>query len=150
MEAEFHDFAAGDAAHAGVGPANTVRRSPLPKNEWDHPHMKAEYRGGNLGISIVGATDGETLLEKLQSLMTLCQSEKHLHLDLSLTEDLDQLALNAVVVVLRDQGHKFQSLTLSGLPSWASGRLRKTRPEHLLGRNWTGAFDQGVASFCRC
>lgn len=112
--------------------------------------LKVERRRQEMAIIMQGSADVDTLLESLLALIRLSRGDEALHLDLTQFQGIDQLALSALVVVLRDQGGKFQRLTLSGLPAWANGRLSDTGAEDLLGRRWSGDFAPGVVSFYRC
>lgn len=128
--------------------------SPIMKSERPNLRLSVAHYGEQLVISLQGAAEGETILERLLALITeligSSESNEHLRLDLSLAEGLDQLAISALVVVLREQGDKFRRLTLSGLPPWAGDRLMKTGAQDLLGRRWSGSFALDTASFYRC
>lgn len=123
--------------------------SPATGAAKDNLRLKVEPRRQEMAIIMQGFVQADTLLERLLALVKLSRGDERLHLDLTQAEGIDQLALSALVVVLRNQGGKFQRLTVSGLPSWASGRLFNTGAENLLGRNWSGNFAPGMVSFYR-
>lgn len=124
--------------------------SALHNHDQNRLRIKAKYRPEELTISLCGDADGAALLGRLQALISLAHSHRHLALDLSLVEDLDHLSLSALLVALRHQDNKFPLITFSGLPVWATQRLMITDPEDLLGYRWKVSIGPGTALFSHC
>jgi ABC-type transporter Mla MlaB component len=120
-----------------------------PKPAEGQLKLTVEQSRRELAIIMQGSADAATLMETLTSLIRHYRGEEGLHLDLTQARGIDHLTLSALVVVLRNQGRRFQRLTLSGLPTWASGRLFSTGAENLLGRKWSENFAPGMVSFYR-
>ena len=128
-----------------AGPAGTQKLEAMAGKM----HLRAEHRRQEMAIILQGSGDVDTILESLLALIRLSRGDEVLHLDLTPLQGVDHLVLSALVVVLRDQGEKFQRLTLSGLPTWASARLFNTGADNLLGRDWLGNFAAGTVYFYR-
>jgi len=133
-------------------PAATLQKIPKHANEPDHSvgPIHLELGRHKLAIRPHGRLDVDALLSGLPPALRAARECHELRIDLSLVSDLDDLALSALIVLLRNYGQGFGDITLKGLPSWGSARLRDTGAENLLGRNWQGAMEIDEARFKRC
>jgi len=97
-----------------------------------------------------GEVSGEWLLDRLPQALDAASEHQELSMDFSRVRDMDNLALSAVVVLLRNHAAGFKRLRLAGLPPWAVQRMESTGARDLLGRRWQGEFRDREVSFQRC
>ncbi|MFH1035121.1 MAG: hypothetical protein V1806_11495 [Pseudomonadota bacterium] len=107
------------------------------------PPLEVRRRGQELSIILGEQVGAEDILESLGGLLSGEHGLEHLHLEVRQPRGLDHLGLSALVVVLREHGPCFASITISGLPLWAQERLRLTGADNLLGHHWQGNFGPG-------
>ncbi|KMY66560.1 hypothetical protein AAU61_15580 [Desulfocarbo indianensis] len=133
-------------------PAAAVPKRTNRTKEPDHAAgpIHLELGRHKLAIRPHGRLDVEALLSGLPPALRAARECHELRVDLSQVSDFDDLALSALIVLLRNYGQGFGNITLKGLPVWSSARLRDTGAENLLGRDWRGVMDMDEARFKRC
>lgn len=104
--------------------------------------LKVEEEGEKVSLFLSGACRAEILLEKLPVVLKSLAFRTRLKIDASQTREWDSLALSALVVCLRNQARRLESVCLRGLPWWALGRLQFFGACHVLGPGWTGNYEQ--------
>jgi len=112
-------------------------------------NLEVRVSQGEACITPHGSLQADMVLEGLHKTLGLIKGPARLYLDLSDSRDLDNLALSALIVLLRSQGRRFKRIVITGLQSWAIGRLCRMGSEHILGQSWTGFFTPSRASFIR-
>lgn len=98
---------------------------------------------GRLKLVVGGQVEAMELVEGLSREVGKCASARSLVLDFSRAAAFDNLALSAVLVVLRNQAGRLEAVSLRGLAPWARRRISQTGPENLMGRDWSLRQDEG-------
>lgn len=99
--------------------------------------------GQGLSLTVTGQVDAMDLVEGLSREVGRYRLVWHLEMDFSRAGAFDNLALSAVLVVLRNQAHQLRTVTMRGLAPWARKRIQLTGPENIMGRQWTLSQDSG-------
>ncbi|MEW5912213.1 MAG: hypothetical protein AB1814_06630 [Thermodesulfobacteriota bacterium] len=102
--------------------------------------LEASTRGPEFCLRVSGRLEAMALVEGLDRTLRGAQGVQILRLDLRGAQELDHLALSAVLVVLRNHAGAFQRLELHGLPPWARLRLYQSGPQGLLGPQWREVY----------
>lgn len=102
-----------------------------------------------LVIAPKGLLDVEALFRGLPLALTVARECHGLRVDVSQTRGLDDLAISALVVLLRNYARGFGHIVLQGLPQWAISRFRDIGVENLLGRGWGCGKEDGEVRYWR-
>lgn len=89
------------------------------------------------------------MLESLHKFLVSPRGQTRLRLDLGAMEEMDDLAVSALIVALRCYGRAFQGIVLTGLPARAVNRLRFRGSAELLGSGWRDSYAGGQARYWR-
>jgi len=111
----------------------------MPPKERTCIRMKRE--GAMISLVLKGSCRAEALLDRLPALFKYLGNRARMQIDASQAMDMDNLALSALVVCLRNHAGRLESVCLRGLPWWALGRLQFFGPGHVLGPGWTGSYE---------
>ncbi|KMY67950.1 hypothetical protein AAU61_08895 [Desulfocarbo indianensis] len=101
--------------------------------------MKRE--AGTFSLILGRSCGAEDVLERMPRLLRSVGLHARLAVDVSQAQGLDNLALSALVVCLRNQAVHLDEVVLCGLPPWAYGRLCLTGAHRVLGPGWLGRLD---------
>jgi hypothetical protein len=102
-----------------------------------------------LWLILEGHWYADRLLEELGPIFRRSSHDGELVLDLSATLGLDDLALSAVVVLLRTYCDSFRAIKLRLHQPWAMARLVEHGSRGVLGAKWAAGFEAGVVRFSR-
>lgn len=96
----------------------------------------------------LGGFDAEIIINILLRELIGTKGSERLSLDLTSCYGFDNLALSALLVILRKHAEKFEIIEVSGLPPWAMTRLARTPMHRLLDSNWQLWLEADSAVFC--
>lgn len=119
-------------------PRQTAARRPRGRHT-----LEVAKGGGRLRLVVAGQVEAMDLVEQLTREVSRCSRARSLELDFGRAAAFDNLALSAVLVVLRNQAANLSAVSLRGLAPWAQRRIRQTGAENLMGRQWTLRQDEG-------
>ena len=111
--------------------------------------LQAKLSRGDLYVRLHGQIEAESLLECLTTILGLCAEVYHLQLNFAGVKGLDDLAINALTGALRNEGTKFNRITLEGLPVWAYVELNLIGADDILGHQWVSDNNKNSVSFHR-
>lgn len=109
--------------------------------------MKRE--AGSFSLILGKSCGAEDVLERVPRLLSSVGLHARLAVDASQARCLDNLALSALVVCLRNQAGHLDEVVLCGLPPWAYGRLCLTGAHRVLGPGWLGRLEPERLHFQR-
>ncbi len=116
---------------AALTPGKSAPRRPRGRHV-----LQAEKSGKRLRLKLVGQVDAMDLVEDLSRAVDGTRRASRLELDLSRAAAFDNLALSAVLVVLRNHAGRLRSVALGNLPPWARQRITQTGADNIMGRGW--------------
>ncbi|MCF8034897.1 MAG: hypothetical protein K9K66_17130 [Desulfarculaceae bacterium] len=96
-----------------------------------------------LSLTVTGQVDAMDLVEGLSREVGRATVVHHLEMDFNRAGAFDNLALSAVLVVLRNHAHHLCTVIMWGLAPWARKRIHQTGPENIMGREWALSQDSG-------
>jgi hypothetical protein len=111
--------------------------------------LRAHNGGQTLALTVTGRLEAMALVDGLDRALRNPKGAEVLLLDLHGAQELDHLALSAVLVVLKNHASRFQRLELDGLPPWARLRVYQSGAQGLLGQGWREVYDGGRLEFRR-
>ncbi len=111
-------------------------------------YLELPYKG--LVIAPRGQLEVELLFRGLPLALAVARECHQLTVDLSQTLGLDDLAVSALVVLLRNYARGFGRIVLQGLPMWAVERLCDVGVDKLLGHGWVCAWEVGKVRYWLC
>ena len=98
--------------------------------------LECQMENNALRLHLRGPVDPMDLVEDLSRSVHAAARARSLELDVSQATLFDQLALSAVLVVLRNHADGFCSVSLRGLAPWAKLRIHQTGAENIMGPGW--------------
>jgi len=116
---------------AALTPGKSAARRPRGRHV-----LRAENSGKRLRLKLMGQVDAMDLVEDLSLALSGARRAAHLELDLSRAAAFDNLALSAVLVVLRNHAGRLRSVSLGNPPPWARQRISQTGADNIMGRGW--------------
>ena len=116
---------------------------------WGEPNITLRAEEGLLTINLEGHWYADLLLEELGPVVRASCRNGTLVLDFSDTMGLDDLALSAVVVLLRTYCGGFDTIDLHLHQPWALARLMEHGARRVLGPSWAAGFETGLVRFKR-
>lgn len=128
-------------------PAAILFQAGRDRQEGGSPSLKVERKRQILKLMPVGVWGAEMLLEGLPKVLRVPDRSDCLELTLDRLGGFDDLALSALIVVLRNYSARFKTISLAGLPLWASARICQTGAENLLGNGWSMEHQPDITRF---
>ncbi len=115
-----------------------------------HLRLKVWRSDQEFHVAAQGDAEADFMLEDLHAALTRDQGCAWLHLDLAGLSGVDDLAVSALVVLLRRSGQTFQAIRLTGINPQTGWRLRHMGARELLGQGWDASFQGDQVAFRRC
>jgi hypothetical protein len=126
--------------------------APEPAYDQDGPagqiYLELPLKG--LVIAPKGRLEVEVLFRGLPLALAVARECHELKVDLSQALGVDDLAISALVVLLRNYARGFGRIVLQGLPQRAIERLSDIGVEKLLGRGWVCSWGSNEARYWLC
>lgn len=126
--------------------------APEPTCDQDDPagqvYLELPLKG--LVIAPKGRLEVEVLFRGLPLALGVARECHELKVDLSQTLGVDDLAISALVVLLRNYARGFGRIVLQGLPQRALERLSDIGVEKLLGRGWVCNWGNDEVRYWLC
>lgn len=116
---------------------------------WDEPNITLKEEEEFLTVHLEGHWYADLLLEELGPVVRASCRAGRLVLDFRSTLGLDDLALSAVVVLLRTYCQGFNTIDLRLHQPWALTRLMEHGARRVLGPAWAAGFESGLVRFNR-
>jgi hypothetical protein len=138
-----HQFAMRPCGPLAAMEAEPARSNgPLGQVYLEFPEM-------GLVIAPKGKFDVEALFRGLPLALAVARECHGLKVDVSQAHGLDDLAVSALVVLLRNYARGFGHIVLQGLPPWAVHRFRDIGVNNLLGREWGCGLENDQVRYWR-
>lgn len=107
-----------------------------PKAKCGGPRVEAHLPRDGFLLTARGWFDAKAVFDKVRPILASCPAGGHLTVDLRQTHGFDQLALSALVVVLRAHCLDMDRIAIWGLEPTCLDRLCQTGAENLFGCQW--------------
>lgn len=102
-----------------------------------------------LSIILGGKADAEMIVGELPKFLATPKCRSKLRLNLEAVEELDDLAVSALIVMLRCYGRAFRTVSMTGLAARIVWRLQSRECRDLLGLGWQVSYVSGQVKYWR-
>ena len=100
-----------------------------------------------LSLKCLGGFDAEMIIDSLPEQLGRVRGVDRFNLNIAGCSDFNNLALSALLVVLRQHAKGLEIIEINGLAPWAVARLARTPRHRLLSSNWQLCLENKSAVF---